>query len=183
MELLYEPENEIEAQALIGMLESEGIEIVVQRRADTAYPGIGDAASGWGRLLVRAPDLAKAQGLIADYLEAEGEPEAEFGDLVPGDSREGPYRTAARSDARPMEPKRILRNTAGFGGVLLLAGSLGLNAYYLLTSRDAERTSDGSGSRESSDGRASPGTLGGDDVYTPGRELRGAGEAAPCADR
>lgn len=141
MELLYEPENEIEAQALIGMLESEGIEVVAQRRADTAYPGISDAA-GWGRLLVGGADLAKAQGLVADYLEAEGEPEEEFAEVVPADSPDGPYRSSARANDQRMGPKRVLRNAAGVGGVLLFAGSVGLNAHLLVEDRDSRRARD-----------------------------------------
>jgi hypothetical protein len=141
MEFLYEPENEIEALALIGMLESEGIEVVAQRRADTAYPGIGDAA-GWGRLLVGGADLAKAQGLVADYLEADDEPEEEFGEVVPADSPHGPYRTSARASDERTGPTRVLRNAAGVGGVLLFAGSVGLNAHFLLADRDDGRGRD-----------------------------------------
>lgn len=133
--VLYEPEDEIEAQAIIGMLENEGIDVVAQRRADTAYPGIGDAPSGWGRLLVDEVELARAQGLIADFLEAEVESTPEFEDLVPADSTAGPYRTSARAANLRMDPKRIARNTGRLGGVILFAGSLGLNAYFLLEDR------------------------------------------------
>jgi hypothetical protein len=138
-ELLYEPENEIEAQAIIGMLESEDVAVVALRRSDTAYPGIGHA--GWGRLLVAAADLARAQDLLADYLEAELESPHEFEEPVPAESVSGPYRTSARPH-RTLEPKRMLRNTAGVGGALVFVGSLGLNAYFLLDeSSEQERRS------------------------------------------
>jgi hypothetical protein len=186
MKLLYEPENEIEAQALIGMLASEGIGVVAQRRADTAYPGIGDAAFGWGRLLVAEGDLARAQGLIADYLDSEAEPEQEFGDVVPADSREGPYRSPARAADHRIEAKRGVRSAASVGGVLLFAGSLGLNAYYLLEDREsAPEASIESDARRPT--RASDG-----DAWVPSDGYRArsaspavepAGAGVPCAER
>lgn len=88
--VVYEPDDEIEARAIEGLLREEGIQCKLSAPGDTAYPGIGERGARWA-ILVHEDDLGPSQELIADWLEAE--------DASPD---LGPYRTLPDDD--PSEP-------------------------------------------------------------------------------
>lgn len=135
---LYQPDDEIEALAIQSLLEEQGISCSVRRGADTAYPGIADRPGAWGEILVAEEDLERAQVLVAEYLEAEAEAvEPEL----------GPYRETgeakpAGDDRSTALERRMKRGLPWLLVLLLLAGSLVLNAKFLLRDRMAELPAD-----------------------------------------
>ncbi|MEM9073008.1 MAG: hypothetical protein AAGE52_31170, partial [Myxococcota bacterium] len=71
MRHLYEPDDEIEARALEGLLRQAGLRVSIRAFEDTAYPGITDKHRAWGEIRVHPEDFEEAQHLVADWLESE----------------------------------------------------------------------------------------------------------------
>ena len=61
---IYEPENEADALGVEAMLRDEGIECVVLRYGDSAYPGIVDRGRPFGVVKVAESHAARARLLV-----------------------------------------------------------------------------------------------------------------------
>ena len=69
---VLEPRDRVMAEVARGLLESEGIPVVVQSFQVLWYDGIMTADAGaWGRILVPAHLAPAAEGLLADFFDAE----------------------------------------------------------------------------------------------------------------
>jgi uncharacterized protein YjfI (DUF2170 family) len=71
--VIYRPKQMIEAQMIIGVLESFGIEVLVQEYFDPYTGGLaGDKtlAGVWGEISVHQNDAVKASEIIKDYLDS-----------------------------------------------------------------------------------------------------------------
>jgi hypothetical protein len=61
-------DNEIQAQVIHGLLEADNIPHNVECYRDLAYDGLFQATRGWGAIITRQEDAARAMALIEQAL-------------------------------------------------------------------------------------------------------------------
>ncbi len=63
--------SEMEAMAVQAMLKAEGVDSAIQSRQIPMYDGIAQVFNpAWGYVIVREGDLARAEGLVRQFLES-----------------------------------------------------------------------------------------------------------------
>lgn len=64
---VWRPESSMDAVGIASLLEQDGIDHLLERNRDTAYPGVADRNRPWATIWVQQADAKKAKSLIETW--------------------------------------------------------------------------------------------------------------------